>query len=188
MPFLAAGRELGDDAVVGQFVLAEEVWPVSDGEGDRLHVRIEGRGLRLRQVEGTPTVIIGAATMKMMSASTTSMKGVMLISLMAPLRRSAPAPPLRPALSSPCRHGHRSVSSGGQRQAFVDLPGQDRERNSSREAFQARLRLGDFGLELVVGEHRRDGGEQADGGGEQRLRDCPAPRRRGRCSSRPRSR
>jgi hypothetical protein len=57
---------------------------------------------------GTPAVIMGAATMKMMSStSMTSMNGVMLISLIAPgvrarlRRRPPPAPAIMAMPSSP---------------------------------------------------------------------------------------
>ena len=44
--------------------------------------------------------------------------------------------------------------------------------NSSAKLSMPRLRLGDVALHLVVGDERRNGGEEADRGGEQRLRDA----------------
>ena len=44
--------------------------------------------------------------------------------------------------------------------------------NSSAKPSSRRLLLGGLGLQLVVGDDGRDGGEEADGGGEQRLGDA----------------
>src|SRR6478609_6199990 len=59
----------------------------------------KGAALVCGRSRGTPVLIIGAATMKMMSStSITSMNGVMLISLMAPPRRRE-LPPAEPAMA-----------------------------------------------------------------------------------------
>src|SRR5688572_24851710 len=118
---------------------------------------------------GTPPVIRGAATMKMIrSTSMTSMNGVMLISLMAPARRlrrrrrRAAVPWARP----PGDAAMLRLSSSRQCDALVDLARQD-GRELVGEGLHAALGLRHLRLELVVGEHRGDGGEQADGGREQ---------------------
>src|SRR6188472_1265524 len=64
----------------------------------------KGAALVCGRSRGTPVLIIGAATMKMMSStSITSMNGVMLISLMAPPRRARlrrrELPPAEPAMA-----------------------------------------------------------------------------------------
>ena len=53
----------------------------------------------------------------------------------------------------------------------VDLPGQDR-RELVGETLQPRLRLGDVALELVIGDQRRDRGEEADRRRQQRFRNA----------------
>src|SRR3954469_18337474 len=135
---------------------------------------LSGPALLCGKSSGTPAVIMGAVTMKMTrSTSMTSMNGVMLISLMALLRRprrrrrSAAVPWANP----PDAIAMTLLPLSREPDALVDLARQD-GRELVREGFEARLYLGDLGLELVVGEHRRDRGEQADGGGEQRLGDA----------------
>src|SRR4051812_48497629 len=110
---------------------------------------------------GTPTVNSGADTMKMISStSITSTIGVTLISLITARRPRRPRPPppalIAIALSLP---------------ALVDLPRQDR-RELAGKALQALALPVHFGDELVVENGRRDGGNQADCGRKQRLRDA----------------
>src|SRR5215213_1150366 len=126
---------------------------------------------------GTPAVISGAVTMKMMrSTSMTSMNGVILISLMTPRlprrRRRRPPP-------CPCAMAEAIViaaaASGRLRRvrvhALVDLARQDR-RELVGEALEPRLQLRHLRLQLVVGEHRRDRREEPDRGRKQRLGDA----------------
>src|SRR5688572_25126834 len=118
---------------------------------------------------GTPTVMSGAATMKMTrSTSMTSMNGVILISLITPRRprrrrRPAPAPttPAVPAIA---------LSSGSERDALVDLAGQDGGELVGKP-LEPGLQLTDLRLQLVVGEHCRDRGEEADRRREEGLGD-----------------
>src|SRR5690554_8005963 len=103
---------------------------------------------------GTPTVIIGAATMKMISStSITSTIGVMLISLITAFlrpRRPRPPPPPRPVAApipiSVAPRFELSAENGGE---FVG------------KAFQAPHHLRGVRAELVIGrsEERRVGKE-----------------------------
>ena len=115
----------------------------------------------------TPVVISGAVTMKMISStSMTSMNGTMLISLI--VRRREPR--------------WRTAGIGA---SLAHAAGRRRRRRRHRAgvALQDVRELLDEGLELdgdavdvareaVVGDHRRDRGEQADRGGDQRLGDA----------------
>src|SRR5215217_344992 len=110
---------------------------------------------------GTPVVIIGAATMKMMSStSITSTIGVMLISLITAflrLRRRRPPPPPPEATPIPMSVAPRfelAAENGGE---FVG------------KAFQPADQLAGIGAELVIGDNRRNGGDKADSGSEQRF-------------------
>jgi hypothetical protein len=88
-PALRRGVEARHDLVVAHLVFAEKTWPVA------LMDKVMGLASTLRgaaevfgRSRGTPPLMSGAATMKMMrSTSMTSMNGVMLISLIA--RRAA---------------------------------------------------------------------------------------------------
>src|SRR6516164_1454613 len=119
---------------------------------------------------GTPTVNSGADTMKTISSTNmTSTNGVTLISLMTGRRRRRPFPPdeaipiLPAAISSP-------------HPAFVDLSGQDCREFVSK-AFQP-LRLPvHLTAEFIIENRRRDGGNEANCGGEQRLRDARSDHR-----------
>src|SRR5438067_3090817 len=96
----------------------------------------------------TAGVISGAVTMKMTSStSITSTYGTMLISCIGPRRRSA------------------GISSS-HRLAVEDV------RELLHEALEAIAEALDVVRVAVIGHHRRDGGEQADGGRDQRLRDA----------------
>src|SRR5690606_18282721 len=113
---------------------------------------------------GTPAVIIGAATMKMISStSITSTMGVMLISLMTALprrRRRRPPPPPPPdgppipILAVPC----------------FELAGKN-GRELVSKAFEAPDHLPGIGAELVVGDNGRNGGHKANGGRKEGLGD-----------------
>jgi hypothetical protein len=109
----------------------------------------------------TPVVISGAVTMKMISStSMTSMNGTMLISFI--VRR--PRPRVTTAgirLSDP-----PPAAAGAAGVALQDVG----------ELLDEGLELDgdavDVAREAVVGHHRRDGREQADGGGHQGLGDA----------------
>src|SRR5690606_38667817 len=114
---------------------------------------------------GTPAVIIGAATMKMISStSITSTMGVTLISLITALplrRRRRPPPPSAPPVLAPMAmltapRFELAAQNGGE---FI------------REPLQPPGHLGRVGAELVVENHRRNGRDQPDGSSEQRLGD-----------------
>src|SRR5580704_1712823 len=118
---------------------------------------------------GTPTVSSGAETMNTMSStSMTSTNGVTLISLITACRRRL------------CLPVDAALTTGAAMflplpvlalHAFVDLPRQDR-REFVGEAFEA-LRLAvHVGLELIIENRRRDGGDETDRGREQRLGDA----------------
>ena len=101
----------------------------------------------------------------------TSMNGVMLMSVIGALRppRAAACRRRRMRLRPGSARCHRRAPQAASRSSIW----RDRiAENSSAKPFEARLLLGHLGVELVVGDHRRDRREQADGGGEQRLRDA----------------
>src|SRR5215218_6811933 len=127
---------------------------------------LSGAAAAFGRSSGTPAVIRGAVTMKMMRrTSMTSMNGVILISLMTPRlprrRRRRPPP-------CPCAMAEAIViaaASGRLRRmrvhALVDLARQDR-RELVGEALEPRLQLRHLRLQLVVGKHRRDRREESD--------------------------
>src|SRR5690606_17113493 len=110
---------------------------------------------------GTPAVIIGAATMKMISStSITSTMGVMLISLMTaflrPRRRRPPPPP--PPVETPI--------------PILAAPSFELAAQNGREfvgkAFQPADQLAGIGAQLVVGYNSGNSGNKADGGCKKR--------------------
>ena len=111
----------------------------------------------------------------------TSMNGVMLISLMTPPRRTpAPAPSAAP-VSHACGDGHRQASrQAAQRRCARRSGATGSPRTRRRSPRGAVCSFADLGLQLVVGEHRRDRREEADGGREQRLRDAGGDDRKAR--------
>src|SRR5580704_5948219 len=112
---------------------------------------------------GTPTVSSGADTMKMMSStSMTSTNGVTLISLMTGRRRRPPLPLDAASITPPAM-----VPSP----ALVDLPRQDR-RELVGEPLQPLGLLVHLGGELIIENSRRNGGNEANCGCKQRLRDA----------------
>ena len=89
-------------------------------------------------------------------------------------RLSAPAPSAASSRCYAASHvGFLSAGSGGAvaHAVLIDLAREDR-RELVGEGFHARLLLGDFALQLVVGDKRRNGGEEAQRCGEQRLGDA----------------
>src|SRR3989344_2360780 len=127
----------------------------------------------------TPDGSRGALTMKMISStSITSMKGTMLISLRVRRRRPPPRALSSAISQAPSAHRvgtgqtarHRGLGHGcgGQRGRVT--------RQDVGELFHEGLHLDgdavDVAGEAVVGQHRRDGGEQADGRGDQGLGDA----------------
>src|SRR5882757_5014490 len=132
---------------------------------------------------GTPTVNSGAETMKMInSTSMTSTIGVTLISAITDaLRRPRREPPadefatfIAMICRSRCPHTLYRLS-----RPLVDLARQD-GRKFICEALQP-LRLAvHLGGELVVENRRRDGRDQADRGGKQRLGDAGSHHRQRR--------
>src|SRR5882757_839845 len=118
-------------------------------------------------------VISGAATMKMISStSMTSTIGVTLISAMtAARRRPRLPPPAEPAMFIAMILISRCVRHVPPSRPLVDLARQD-GRKLVGETFQP-LRLPvHLGNELIVENSRRNGGDKADRGGKQRLRDA----------------
>src|SRR5262245_23551009 len=113
---------------------------------------------------GTPTVSSGAETMKMINrTSITSTNGVTLISAMTGLRRCRRLP--GPATAAPFAPISRPLTP------FVDLPRQDGGELVGK-ALQALRLLVHLGDELVIENRRRNGGNQANCGCEQRLGDA----------------
>src|SRR3546814_16046600 len=99
---------------------------------------------------GTPTVSSGAVTMKMTSStSMTSTNGVTLISLIG-------RPPRLPRGRSPGTRIGAAMSG-----RLLELARQDRA-ELAREGVEARGVLVDVARSLFVGEHRRDGGDEAE--------------------------
>src|SRR5476649_2359216 len=138
---------------------------------------------------GTPTVNSGAETMKMISnTSITSTIGVTLISAITARRRPRrPPPPDEPAMfiamiwcsqyTAPhavCP-GHdlvrKPVSTFRRSCPLVDLARQDC-RKFIGETFQPLGLPVHLGGELIIENSRRNGGDKADRGGKQRLRDA----------------
>src|SRR5687768_6773177 len=105
----------------------------------------------------TPAVSKGAVTMKMISStSMTSTIGVTLISDIGDRRPRRPAPRMGPIAILGI---HLQLAAQG----AVEAVG---------EALEAGLEAIDAVAEAVVGDHRRDGGEQTDRGREQGLGDA----------------
>src|SRR6195952_667028 len=132
---------------------APTITSMTDG-GRCLALPIEGRST-------TPVVISGAVTMKMISStSMTSMNGTMLISLI--VRRRAPRP--RTAGMSGARdrrrRGHRAGVSLQDVRELLD------------EALELAGDAVDVASESVVGDHRRDRGEEADRRRHERFGDA----------------
>src|SRR5690606_8544503 len=113
----------------------------------------------------SPEVIIGAATIMMMSrTSMTSTIGVTLISLMTPVflrrrPRRPPPPPPPDAAPMPMSAAPRFELAGQDGGEFVG------------KAFQPADHLAGIGGELVIGDNRRNGSDETDCGGEQRFGD-----------------
>src|SRR3954453_2672367 len=123
---------------------------------------------------GTPTVSSGADTMKMMSStSITSTIGVTLISAMTGLRRLRRPPPpdelatFMPMVCCPNVPSHYTCRRSA---PLVDLTRQD-GRKFIGEAFQPLGLPVHLGGELIVENSGRNGGDKADSGRKQRLRD-----------------
>ena len=131
---------------------------------------LSGRGCGLAVDTGrstaTSTVESGAATMKMMSStSMTSMNGVTLISCSS-----------EPSSSSPLSRRAAMAHSAALAQpdaalAAVEIA-RDEAQHLGRGVAHQRPIAGDRACELIVDDDRGDGGEQADGGGQQRLGDA----------------
>src|SRR3569833_1083944 len=123
---------------------------------------------------GTPTVSIGADTMKMMSStSITSTIGVTLSSATTGLRRPRrPPPPDELAtfiamIACPNCPSHYTCRPSA---SLVDLTRQNGGKFIG-EAFQPLGLPVHLGGELIVEDSGRNGGDKADGGRKQRLRD-----------------
>src|SRR5580658_4800163 len=113
---------------------------------------------------GTPTVSSGADTMNTInSTSMTSTNGVTLISLITARRRPRRLP-VEATFSTLTAIGVPSP-------ALVDLPRQDR-REFVGETFQPHRLPVHLGDEFIIENRRRDGGNEADCGREQRFRDA----------------
>src|SRR5574337_655774 len=109
-------------------------------------------------------VSMGAVTMKMMSStSITSMNGTMLISFME--RRRVP---LREAIAGmPCLPSMSRGRTGVRAQVALQDVGELLDEGLLVDGHAV-----DVAREAVVGDHGRNGGEQADGGGHQGLGDA----------------
>ncbi len=109
-----------------------------------------------------PNSMTWAVSMKMMSrTSTTSTNGVTLISAMA-LRLRLP----RPVSAAIGGEGHRLLSET----AFGQIE------ELEREIVHARAEFANQVAEVVIEDGRRDGGEQADRGGDKRFGDAGSRR------------
>src|SRR5581483_5825334 len=130
---------------------------------------LSGRGCDLAVEAGrstaTSTVDSGAATMKMMSStSITSMKGVTLISCSSALPSSSPS--RRAASGSLRRPGDARPLPG-----TVEIA-RDQAQHLGRGVADECAVAGNGTRELVVDDDRRNGGDEADGGRQQRLGDA----------------
>src|ERR1700677_2677298 len=113
---------------------------------------------------GTPTVSSGADTINTInSTSMTSTNGVTLISLMTARRRPRRLP-VRATFSTLTPIFVPSP-------ALVDLPRQDRRELVGETLQPLRLPV-HVSHEFIIENRRRDGGNEADRGREQRLRDA----------------
>src|SRR3984957_18686718 len=122
---------------------------------------------------GTPTVSSGADTMKTMSStSMTSTNGVTLISLMTARRRRPCLPLDADAITLPAIVPSPAVPSPAvPSPALVDLPRQDRGEFVG-EPLQPLGLLVHLRGELIIENSRRNGGNEANCGCKQRLRDA----------------
>src|ERR1700722_4868923 len=120
-----------------------------------------------------PDCRTGAVSMKMSSrTNTTSTKGVMLISASAvwvrPRVENAMGLEGPPAGHTEIVAGHGDGRRGGLRRG-VHGGVLDQVEELAAELVHARAELADAGGELVVADDRRDGDDQAGGGGDERL-------------------
>src|SRR3954449_12909237 len=118
-----------------------------------------------------PDCSTGAVSMKMTSStSTTSTSGVMLMSasadLVRPLESVNATAGLLHSFALTRALPLQRVLLRAKRDLFHAV------QQFAGEVVHARAELADAGRELVVGNHRRDGHDQAGGGGDQRFRDA----------------
>src|SRR6478752_2168314 len=120
-----------------------------------------------------PSLMAGVTTMKMISStSTTSTSGVMLISGLAPLALFPPTATPMTQLRSSSESGRVPLLGGARYGVVLQLVEQ-----LARGAAQRGLDAGDARVQVVEGDHRRNGDQEAEGRLDQRLGDAAHDRR-----------